>query len=270
MTRGSKFENDSFRYLQERFSNERVTFTHFGGADSTVPDIKVEMNNKPSFYIEAKMPTAQSGQFVIAPDVQKEAFNFSSRNKSEPNEISSIILEYINKDFEGYMDAGTKGKAINLNPEILASWIINYYKSKKVKYIITYINDYVIFPLEKYGEYFTITATARRKSSGSHPLSKIHHKNAKAAILKIDENAEFNVDDKNTLYVTISPKNLSIIKSNKYIDIEGATLYLSPQENNTFKVRRISQTKNLTVIFNITTKKSQSNADLDIFLSELK
>ncbi|WP_313018939.1 hypothetical protein [Acetoanaerobium noterae] len=60
---------------------------------------------KSLFYIEAKMPSAQSGQFVLLPDSDKKEFVFSPRNKSKIDENVQFIIDHMNKNFSKYENA---------------------------------------------------------------------------------------------------------------------------------------------------------------------
>lgn len=73
----------------------------------------------------------------------------------------------MNNLFDEYLEAGTKGKEIvfdNCN-NVFSTWIIDYYKNKGVKYFIT--NNYIILPIERFSDYFNVSAKYRVKRSGS-------------------------------------------------------------------------------------------------------
>ena len=53
---------------------------------------------------------------------------------------------------------------------ILANWIIQIYKDKGVKFFIT--NNYTILPVERFQDYFDISAKYRTKRSGSRNVGK--------------------------------------------------------------------------------------------------
>lgn len=101
-----------------------------------------------------------------------EAFVFSPRNHSEPNEMTNIIINYMNHDFDRFNNAGTAGQALDIDAAIFADWIIEHYKNKNVKYFISYDRNYIIFPIRKFKEYFDITANYRIKKSGSGEPAK--------------------------------------------------------------------------------------------------
>lgn len=167
MKAGEEFEIRCYEYLKKLYKTKETDFCRKGGMDSTKSDIAVVKNGNVSFFIEVKERLAQSGQFVLSPKEDKETFIFSPKNKSEPNEMTDIIIDYMNGDFWNFNHAGTAGKSLNINPDIFADWIIGYYKEKGVKYVISFDKDYVIFPIRRFQEYFNIIAKYRIKKSGS-------------------------------------------------------------------------------------------------------
>ncbi|MCT7850829.1 MAG: hypothetical protein N4Q26_01805, partial [Lactobacillus iners] len=73
----------------------------------------------------------------------------------------------MNKYFEKYAHVDSIGQNIDIDPKIFNEWITNAYKDKGVKFMITKGKDYIIFPINQYGNYFFITAKYRIKKSGS-------------------------------------------------------------------------------------------------------
>mgnify|MGYP000735012530 CR=1 FL=1 len=140
--------------------------------DSTVPDILVESNNGSTFYVEAKHSPAQSGQFVLLPNILTKEFDYSCKNTTSSDKFSNQIINYMNHFFEKYKEAGTKGIEINFpNCEnVFFDWIIHKYRSSGVKYIIT--NGYNIIKLENIPMFFNVSATYRVKRSGSSSVGK--------------------------------------------------------------------------------------------------
>lgn len=103
MRPGEKFENACFDYLTKTYKS--TAFRLDGGMDSTKSDIAVMKNSCVKFYIEAKDTAAQSGQFVLLSDEPTETFQFSSRNHSEPDEMTEIMIQYMNNDFHRFNNA---------------------------------------------------------------------------------------------------------------------------------------------------------------------
>lgn len=250
------FELDCTDYLNKEYGEN---FTHLGFSDSTVSDIKYENNSK-LFYIEAKMPSAQSGQFVLLPDYENKEFIFSTRNKTKQNENTDFIIQYMNKNFERYANAGTTGEDIGIDQKIFNSWIVNTYKEKMVKFFITKGDNYIIFPIEKYDEYFSITAKYRIKKSGSSKVPKRSQKDVlekiKSMSIKLKLLDDFEIE---------SSQDLNKMKF-KVLDSD---YMFSHKKDNIYRIRKLSNTKNANVIFSIQLLKEQDSADLKNFISNL-
>lgn len=90
------FELECVDYLNKQYGGG---FKHLGYSDSTVSDIEYKSGLN-SFYIEVKMPVAQSGQFVLLVDQENREFVFSSRNKTKRDESVDFIIEHMNENFE--------------------------------------------------------------------------------------------------------------------------------------------------------------------------
>lgn len=65
------FEKDCCNFLNREYGSKYKKLEALGGSDSTQPDIKITTNKSSTFYIEVKKPIAQSGQFVLLPDEEK-------------------------------------------------------------------------------------------------------------------------------------------------------------------------------------------------------
>lgn len=263
MKPGELFETKCCNYLNQNFGSETTTFHKVGGMNSTKSDIAVIKQGKTDYYIEAKDTLAQSGQFVLIPDEEHEVFVFSPRNRSNPNEMTDMIIEFMNNSFYEFNNAGTAGKALNIDSSVFTSWIIDHYKQKNVKFVISYLNGYAIFPIRKYGEYFDISATYRIKKSGSSSPAK---KDISSVIQKIK--SKYSTvsfwQENSKLFVKMSePLIEDKFELGKY------TYYFSEQAENNFEIRRLSNTYNMNVIFSVRMKKSQDKQDLLEFVKDI-
>lgn len=268
MKPGEQFELEILAYLKKNYENDDIKFIHHDTADSTGSDIEVIIYGSSEFFIEAKDTTAQSGQFVLLPDDTTRTFIFSLRNKSVPNEMTEIMIAYMNAEYDRFNVAGTAGETLNIAPDIFTQWIIGHYKEKNVKYVISKRSRIIICPIDKFGEYFEVSANFRIKQSGSsEPSSKY----VDAVIDALQQNYGITdiykqtINGKKKLFVN-APASLSKVR----FKLGNNTYYLSPQDTaESFEVKQLSNTRNKNVIFTINVKKEQNPEDLAQFKSEL-
>lgn len=263
MKPGEQFELFCYEYLKKFYKTKETDFYHEGGMNSTTSDIAAIKNGKINFYIEAKDAAAQSGQFVLLPDKEREVFIFSPRNRSKPNKMTDIIIDYMNRDFQRFNSAGTTGQSLDINTDVFANWIIEHYKNKKVKYVISYDRNYIIFPIRKFKQYFNIIANYRIKKSGSSEPAKKDIPSVKQMIKTYYTTAKFSQKEKK-LFVYISEN----VDKEKFV-FKNYTYYLSEQNSGYYEIRRLSNTYNMNVIFSIKLIKGQDKNDLKEFESEL-
>ena len=263
MRPGEQFELRCYEYLKKFYKTKETDFHHEGGMDSTKSDIAAIKNARIEFYIEAKDASAQSGQFVLLPDEEREVFVLSPRNHSKPNEMTDIIIDYMNSDFQRFNNAGTAGQSLDIDTGVFADWIIEHYKDKNVKYVISCDRDYVIFPIRKFEQYFDIIASNRIKKSGSGEPAKRDIPAVKQMIKAYYATARFSQEEKK-LFVDISER----IHKDRFI-LGDYTYYLSEQNSGDYEVRRLSNTYNMNVIFSIELIKAQDENDLEEFESDL-
>lgn len=263
MTGWEKFELDCTDYLNHKFGKFAI-FEHQGGSDSTVPDIRVTTKSGKDFYIEAKQCPAQCGQFVLLPDLSTKTFQYSRLNATAINRYSQMIINHMNEYFEEFKEAGTAGKDI-IMPEgssIFADWIIQTYKNKGVRYFIT--NNYTIVPIDKFLDYFTVTAKYRIKRSGSNNVGLNNMDDVNNHIKKIEYGitSQRTADDK--LFVS-STCNLHKVRF-----IINGTEYMFSKREGEYEIRRLSNTFNANVIFSIDLNSSRSGISDEEFICILK
>lgn len=264
MNPGEAFEKRCFEYLKQFYKDKQSTFDRKGGMDSTTSDIAVLKNNQVDYYIEAKDSPAQSGQFVLLPDEETETFVFSPRNHSEPNAMTNIMIEYMNQDFQKFNNAGTSGQQLDIDTEVFAGWIVEHYKDRNVKYFISYDKDYVILPIRKFAAYFDVIAKYRIKKSGSSDPAKKDFNLLKQIISNKYPSASFTEEGKQLLV------HLSTPPSEDRFQHENYTYYFSQQEvSGVYRLKRLSNTYNMNVIFSIQLKRNQDTNDLNEFEDDL-
>ena len=255
------FEIDSTNYLNRRFGNY-AQFDCQGGSDSTISDIEVRTQSGKCFYIEAKHCPAQCGQFVLLPNVGTRTFEYSRLNATMLNQHSRAIIEHMNQYFDEYKEAGTTGKDIDMKngPAIFSAWIVQAYKDKGAKLIIT--NDNIILPLEDFARCFYVTAKYRVKRSGSSSVGK-----GRMTIV--------NNYVKNNYPITSSivSGDKLFITSNRYLHdkrfVISGNEYMISQREQRYEIRRLSNTFNANVIFSIELKPGVHGLSDREFISHL-
>jgi len=262
MTKWLDFETKIFEYLVQSYGTSDIIFEKSGKSDSNAPDISVFIKGDFAFNIELKMPKAQCGQFVLFPNVEKQNFEYSSKNGYPINSDSMAIIEFMNIHFEEFNNAGTKGNVINLDKSIFYSWIKNYYKSKGVKFFITeYHGSIVVFGVDIFEKYFDVSATYRIKKRGSSVPSLSNHNE----ILNLldDPSAKLEISDGKVILNTSKILFNTILEGKKYSYI------FRLEQNDIYLVRRLSNTYNSNIIFTIMSKREQDIYDLDDFIKAI-
>ena len=259
-----RFETDCTNYLNQHF-REYASFVSKGGSDSTMSDIKVTTKTGNTFFIEAKLCPAQCGQFVLLPDFESSRFNYSEKNATGINPSSKMIIEYMNQHFEEFKEAGTAGKKILMDDDqdIFSKWIIDYYKDKDIKYIIT--NHYIILPIEELNDYFYITSEYRIKRSGSSNVSKRNISNVIDHIHSNDYIIENTRQDNSKLFVESSRP----LHNERFL-LRGYEYMFSSRDSQQYEVRKLSNTFNANVIFSINLKPNKKGMSPHEFIRALK
>jgi len=202
MSRGELFEHNCCYLLNKKFKNNRLNFIAHNTANSTESDIKLLVDKKFAFYIEVKENEAQSGQFVLFPNEATKSFEYSDKNKTPLTDEASAIILYMNRNFEEFKKPGGKGVNIDLPQILLSRWIINFYKHKHVKYIMSCSlskddcqgrelsigDELFIAPIDKFSSYFDVSACYRSKRSGSSVIPYKHIHDVEAFLQK-----EYNI-----------------------------------------------------------------------------
>ncbi len=262
MKKWKKFEIDCHEYLSKNF-NCYADFILGGGSDANISDIFVKTKSGKEFYIEAKLCPAQCKQFVLIPDIATKTFKYSLLNEIEINKYSLKIIEYMNLYFDEFKEAGTKGKTIDFENslQVFEKWIISAYRLKKVKYFIT--NKYKILPIEKFGEYFKVSAKYRVKRSGSNNVGKTYILPVKEYILNSNYAIKSIFLDKGKMFV-FSDEDLN----NKRFILDNYEFMFSLRGDK-YEVRKLSNTFNANVIFSIDVKENCNFFSHEEFIREL-
>ena len=262
MPNWKEFELNCTKYLNDNFS-KYAFFIHEGAEDSTKPDIKVITKTNDIFYIEAKLCPAQCGQFVLVPDIQSSTFTYSPQNDDPINIYSKTIQSHMNKSFEEYKEAGTTGKEIYFDndTDIFCKWIFEHYKRKNVRFIIT--NNFKILRLEDFANHFIPSGTYRVKRSGSGDVGAKRIPKIKNYI-----SSNYDVinmrDDGSKLFAT---SDNEYHNSRFYYEIYE---YMFSKRISEYEIRKLSNTFNANVIFNITEISESEGLSSEEFISLLR
>lgn len=259
MSNWKDFEKECCDYLNSTYGNNGVSFLNSGASDSTAPDIVLRKNGEQLFNIEVKMPIAQSGQFVVLNDGNE--FIFSSKNKSNANDAEAFV-EYMNNNFEKFKDVSTDGINVNMPEDEYLKWMVCHYMNKNEKFVITKGKlGFIIFPIEKYVDYFQTSCLYRIKDSGS---TNVPHK-----YYRMLENhfsgEELYYDGK---YLVLRTKNKHVEKSK--FEVGGVIFIISDKTNDGYKLTKKGKTQNPNIIFTIKLKQEQQVNDLNIFADSLR
>ena len=172
------------------------------------------------------------------------------------NLVEGVDYEIVGE--QEFKNAGTKGKKIDFEGynEVFYKLIIKMYKVKGVKYFIT--NGNLILPIEKFPEYFSVIGKYRIKKSGTYKIPK---KNIEKVSNYIKSNFSIiqtqKIDDR--LFV-FSNDNLD----KKTFTIDNINYGIFKRDVN-FEIRKLSNTFNPNVIFNIKLNKNKEGISVEDF-----
>lgn len=263
MSKWQDFEIECTDYLNDIFG-DYATFYHEGGYDSTIPDIRVELNTNRLFYIEAKHCPAQCGQFVLRPNISTRKFEYSPLNDNRINAHANKIIEFMNRNFDEFREAGTAGKDITMQngSKIFADWITQIYKEKGVRLFIT--NDFRIVDIDDFSGYFNVSAKYRIKRSGSASVGKSRLSTISTYIKDHYRNISSVIADGDKLFVAASAN----LHRKRFI-YDGYE-YMISERGSSYEVRKLSNTYNANVIFSIDLKNNKAGLSNDEVIAFLR
>lgn len=259
-----EFEKLSVDFLKSNIRNKDISIKHFGNSDSTRSDILVTFNKSgKSFYIETKMPTSQTSQFVVELDDNK--FVYGKNNTFKTNEYSEKIIDLLNRNFDYYKNVGKPGIKVSVPPDIALGWIKSNMNNKNVKFVMSKDSKgkIVSIPLENFNDFFDIKTILRRKRSGTNKLSKKYYDDF---IKNIKINFKNNIikiyTKNNRLFVKF---DMELSKEDCYIESDlllEKRYYLSKIDKNTYQVKLTSSTNNPNIIFELSAN-AENNFSID-------
>lgn len=257
MKKWEKFEDEVATYIKEKLYSYDVSVKQYGKENSTVPDILITINkNNKKFYVEIKMPLAQTSQFVV--EIKNDKFVYSTKNKFRLNSYSEEIIKVLNGNFNLYKNVRETGMKVNVPEAIAVSFIVSNMENKNVKFVVT-IDDKenkILFPISKFNEIYKVNTILRRKKSGSQSLPKKYYSDVEKLLSSIFKNYNYKLYSSNNKLFLEIPINLD--RSNCYIDSKvlpiGRRYFLSNKENGLYEIRLTSKINNPNVIFEILLK----------------
>lgn len=257
MKKWEKFEDEVATYIKEKLYSYDVSVKQYGKENSTVPDILITINkNNKKFYVEIKMPLAQTSQFVV--EIKNDKFVYSTKNKFRLNSYSEEIIKVLNGNFNLYKNVKETGMKVNVPEAIAVSFIVSNMENKNVKFVVT-IDDKenkILFPISKFNEIYKVNTILRRKKSGSQSLPKKYYSDVEKLLSSIFKNYNYKLYSSNNKLFLEIPINLD--RSNCYIDSKvlpiGRRYFLSNKENGLYEIRLTSKINNPNVIFEILLK----------------
>ena len=169
----------------------------------------------------------------------------------------------MNYNFDRYNSAGTRGEKIEIDTDIFADWIMDYYAHKNAAFFITKKNDFIIFPTERLKHYLKISAKFRIKKSGSNEPSRKYTDAVKNIISAEYPSTQFFNNGKK-LFADI-PETVSDVR----FSLQKYDYILSAVNNDFYEVRQLSNTYNMNVIFSIKAKREQLTEDFYSFVRAL-
>ena len=251
MKKWQQFENDCFNHLlQEYINNPNIIIELRGNYTSNTSDIYVQ-NNGNNYFIEVKMPVSQSGQFVVYPNNETELFELSNQSALNQTptqlECTNAILQFISQPnhYAVFANAGTRGMDLDIPDIVLKNWIVEHYYHKNVRYIMTYMNQqYILIPIHEIDRYFYISATCRKKRSGSSRFSIKHIDDLNQCLIEQELDYHF-CDENNTIQLmNYHEKQLKV-----------HPFLLKQVHDNVYNIRKLSNTNNYNIIFKLKLKK---------------
>jgi hypothetical protein len=268
------FENNAAEYISKvcKESNLGVTVTQGGGANSNEADIIIKKDGSVVFTIESKLSPSQGGQFVI---VNSGSFyTFSTGNKLDCSyQSAQDIISYLNTNYSKFNNVVQSAINIECLSGTLISWVINHYKAKESKFVITSTKpdgNMILIPIDSLGIYFDITACLRRKKSGSAHLPRMDFQRAegelKVYLRRIGNGIrEFKMEG-NKAVVTLN-KSVDLAKGQCYL---GTDLFLSKQSSTKYCIKKRSSTNNETVVFSLRYTGEDKEQGKELLVQEIR
>ncbi len=251
MQKWEEFEQNATEFLNNLHSS--FTFKNMGNNNSSTPDIKVyDARNLHIFNIEAKYSPAQAGQIVVLND--NGLFEFSHKSKNQKVDSTNLLIDHLNDNYDTYAGVAQAAIPINIDTDILYSFIEEQYVLKNNQWVIASrtaaslsASSLCLIPTDEIRNNFDISAVLRRKKSGTSEVPKLMRDRAKEIISYICDDPEFETTYNKTFFY-------GDIGTHPYELPEN--IYLSKKETNRYEIRKRSKTNNPNIMFSLKLKSS--------------
>lgn len=243
------FEQNASSFLNTLYPNFK--FETIGSTDSNVPDIKAfDKEGKHLFNIEAKFSPAQAGQIVILNN--GSTFEFSDKSMNKRINSTDLIIEYLNNNYNKYAEVAQSAILIEVDSELLYSFIEEQYHLKGNQWIIASSqasslnsSSVCLIPANELRDNFEVSASLRRKKSGTRDAPKKNREHVKKIISTIWDEYDIETDGKKTILRRDIGSHPCELPDN---------LYLSKKGDNEYEIKVRSNTNNINVMFSLKLK----------------
>lgn len=263
-----KFEKTAEDFINKVIKINNVKIEGKGGSNSNAKDLIVIKNNKEIFNIEVKEQKSQIAQFVVEIDEKNKNF-YLGRINDLAKEKTKEILDHMNKNYEYYKNPKQNSIKLKCDKEMMYRCIENYFKEKKIKFLISSINeeDCVVISFNNFRKNFSITSgNYRRKKSGSSDLPIKFREEAKEYLSNKFSDSLFE-EKGSKFFVKIKKifnKQLDL-KLKKSFELKNFNMFLSETKDEMkFRVKKLSKTNGPTVIFSIDFHNKSKDNDLPL------
>ena len=259
-------EKDGFDWLVKHYGHE-TTFYYHGKSNSNNSYYAMITSSNKSINIGAKCEISQIAQFTVI-DTGSE-FQLSPNAKTKFSPAMKPFFDELNKNYNEYRNCGTAGKTINVKNSDSVTYIQHFLgtcKNEPIQLLLRTDSNHIIYDSEHPERVFEIVAKIRKKRSGSQKPPFKDEQNIIVELINLGcFDTPFRDSDNHLLVTTLLDLN------NRHFSIAQYT-YEIKEENgyvNTYRISRLSNTCNPTVIFSLKAKKDlvQNQKDLDLFNS---
>lgn len=245
-------EEDVFNHLNARWGHE-TKFTHKGKSNSNCSDLEMTTQSGRVVPMGCKSPDSQGPQFVVFDNgTGKE---LSPRTKLKMMSAMQPIFNELNTNHAKYQNPGTAGIEVDVSAKVKAEFVAAVWtlKGEEFEWLHMEQGDPIVFDPEHPEDIFDIGMKIRCKGSGSgNPAIKVE-KDIHDSLVQLGCVDTPKRDAKNHLLLETND-DVNKIK----FTIGNYTYEIREEDGlpNTFRISRLSNTKNETVIVELHAKKN--------------